>query len=201
MTGQQMVAMWVPLLLVATMVPAFRLLARRYGRSLAWYLGLAIFWLVWGLAYPLALIGRDGLLALLRPPAFEWRHLLVALIPILFAASGRLFKSLRYEKAARWTIYALLAVALGNGLFEEVVWRGTYLALFADSVWLQMVWPSLWFAAWHYAPGPVSSHGRPWVLMAGTLFLGLCLSYVARQSGTIFWCVVARTLASIITVA
>jgi len=94
----------------------------------------------------------------------------------------------------------LLVTAVGNGLFEEVFWRGMFVKFFRRSILLAIVWPSLWFALWHYAPGSVSDSGGVARLMVGAAFFGLYLSYLARRTGTIFWGVLAHTLTGVIMV-
>jgi hypothetical protein len=38
------------------------------------------------------------------------------------------------------------------GTLEEVLWRGVYLELFPRSARWGVVWPSVFFALWHFAP-------------------------------------------------
>lgn len=199
-TTARVIAVSVPPVLSVSMIPVFRLLARRFGKTAGWHAGLAVYWLVWGVAYPLGLLGWDAVVDLVRPPGLELVPALLAAFPLAFAAAGRLFPGSGYEKSTRWALPALLVSALGNGLFEEILWRGTYMALFPNSVVFRFLWPSLWFGLWHYAPGSVSSRGNVRVLMGGAAFLGLYLSFLAWHTDTIWWCVVAHTLAGIITV-
>ena len=198
--AKQITALCMPILLLVTMYPIFQLLARKFGKSAAWYSGLVIYWIIWGVMFPFLLLGNNAVMNLLRPPKIEWYALLLASIPILFSISGRIFLRIKYEKATVWALLALLITALGNGFFEELLWRGTYLSLFPESILYQMIWPSLGFALWHYAPGSVSQSGKVWRLMAGALFLGLFLSLLARQTDTIWWSIFAHTVAGIVLV-
>ena len=200
MNTKQIIALCLPIFLLAMMYPIFQLLARKFGKSAAWYSGLVIYWMIWGILFPLLLLGSNTVMNLLRPPKFEWYALLLASIPILFAAIGRIFFGVKYEKASAWALLALLTTAIGNGVFEEVLWRGTYLRLFPESIWYQMIWPSLGFALWHYAPGSVSQGGNVKRLMVGALFFGVFLSLLARQTDTIWWSILAHTVAGIVMV-
>jgi len=65
----------------------------------------------------------------------------------------------------------LLSSCLGNGFFEELPWRGLYLCLFPNSIILKMMWPSVWFALWHYVPGSVSSGAHPGRHHHGTIMV------------------------------
>jgi len=182
------------------MYPLFQLLARKFGNTEAWYSGLVLYWIIWGGIYPLSMLGRQAILGLIWPPRMETTAILLAAIPIVFAAGGRLFFGVQYEKPVPWTRLTLLATALGNGLFEEILWRGTYLTIFPDSLFFSVIWPSLWFAAWHSAPGSVSSSGNVRRLVLGAVFFGLLLGFLAWQTDSIFWCILAHTLAGIVLV-
>lgn len=200
MSRQQIATLLAPIVLIAVMYPIFQLLARRFGNTAAWFTGLATYWLLWGLTYPLLVLGKDAALELIQPGKFDLNAMLLALIPVIFSVIGRYQFGVQYEKASTLAGLALLATAVGNGLFEEVFWRGTFLRLFPSSALLAMLWPSVWFALWHYVPGSVSSSGGVLRLMVGAAFFGLFLSYLARRTDTIFWGILSHTLAGIIMV-
>jgi membrane protease YdiL (CAAX protease family) len=201
MSHQQTIAGLAPIALLAVMYPVFRLLARRFGNKAAWYSGLAVYWIVWGLSFPLFLLGGKTLLELLWPLRIDPLAITLASIPVFFATFGRLKLGMRYEKVARWENFALLGAALGNGIFEEIFWRGIFLQLFPGNLFFGILWPSLWFGAWHYAPGSVSGgSANVFTLMVGAVFLGLLLSILANRSGTIGWSVLAHTLAGVVMV-
>ena len=198
---QQTVATLAPIALIAVMYPVFRLLTRRFGNKAAWYSGLVVYWIVWGFSFPLLLLGDRTVLDLLWPSRIDPRAVFLASIPVIFAAVGRLRFGIGYKKAARWESFALLGAALGNGVFEEVFWRGVSLHFFAGNLFLGIVWPSLWFGLWHYAPSSVSGGNTNAItLMVGAVFLGLLLSLLANLSGTIGWSILAHTLAGIVMV-
>jgi membrane protease YdiL (CAAX protease family) len=201
MTLQQIIALLAPIALIAVLYPIFRLFARRFGNRTAWYSGLIIYWILWGLSFSLLLLGKQGILDLLCPRAIDPLAVFLAAIPVLFAVIGRFGFGIRYEKAARWESFALLGTAFGNGVFEEIFWRGIFLQLFPGNLLFGILWPSLWFGLWHYAPGSVSrGNANVFTLMVGAAFLGLLLSFLANLSGTIGWSILAHTLAGIIMV-
>lgn len=200
MNAKQIAAIFMPILLIAVMYPLFQLIARRFGNRVGWYSGLVIYWILWGLLYPLLMLGKEAVLALIQPRGFDLVAMLLALIPVVFAAIGRFKFGIQYEKATTWALFGLLATAVGNGVFEEILWRGTYMALFPDSIFLRIFWPSLWFALWHYAPGSVSSDGNVLRLMISAAVFGLFLSFLAKQTDTIWWSILAHTVAGIVMV-
>ena len=200
MSLRQIVTLLMPIVLVAIMVPVFRALARKLGPTGGWYAGLAVYWLLWGLLFPVLLLGKQAMLDLFRPPTAGLPAVLLAAVPVLFAAIGRFLPGMRYEKSARWALLALLGTAVANGVLEELLWRGTSLALFPDNMLLGVLWPSLGFGLWHYAPGSVSSKGRVVGLMVGAALLGLFLSFLVRQTGSLWWAILSHTLAGIVMV-
>lgn len=200
MNTKQIAAILMPILLIAVMVPLFRLIARRFGNRVGWYSGLVIYWILWGLLYPLLMLGKEAILDLIQPRGFDLVALLLVLIPVAFAAIGRFGFGIQYEKATKWALVGLLVTAIGNGVFEEILWRGTYMALFPDSIFFRIVWSSFWFGLWHYAPGSVSSGGNALRLMISAAFFGLFLSFLAQQTDTIGWSILAHTVAGIVMV-
>ncbi len=99
---------------------------------------------------------------------------------------------------------AMLAalVALTNGPFEEIAWRGGFLTRFADRPRLGFALGWLLYAAWR-AP-LLLSHGLVfdggWMaLLGGAAVLGLLWSWIAWRTGSIFWVGIAQTLTSFMT--
>jgi membrane protease YdiL (CAAX protease family) len=92
-----------------------------------------------------------------------------------------------------------LSTPFCNGFFEEVLWRGVYVKLFPRSVFYGMLWPSFWFAIWHYAPGSIFD-GNVAGLMIGAGFMGLYLSYLTRKTNTLWWAIVVHTLGGVIMI-
>ena len=167
---------------------------------LDWYLGLTIYWLVWGGLFAIRMIGPARLKALIRPR--RPTRLVVALVafPILMAGAVRLLPGMAYEKrsAAVWVL--LISTAFGNGFFEELLWRGVYLELFRDRLLWRAVWPSVWFALWHIIP--VSTQGGGIAAMViGPLFFGFYLAFLARLTDSLWWPIVAHVFGGIVMVS
>jgi hypothetical protein len=200
MNTRQIGAIFLPFLLIMVMIPIFQGLARQMEKQKAWFTGLVIYWILWGIAAPLLLVGKSALCDLIQPSALNGTILLLASIPVLFAGIGRVAFGMQSEKPEPWIALALIGTALGNGIFEEILWRGVYLTLFPDHLFLQIIWPSLWFGLWHYAPGSISQEGNPFSLMTASVFLGLLLSFLGWESQSIFWPVLAHTLAGLVMV-
>ena len=198
MDSKRKIALFSPLVLIPTMFLIYRALAAVFGETLGWYLGFFPYWILWCGLFPLWLLGRDKLRRLIAPQRLTRLVLLLLAVPILGAAAYRLVPGMDYGQGSFWLVLMILSTSFGNGFFEEVYWRGVYLALFPKSVLHQIVWPSIWFALWHYAPGSVSADGSVVGLMIGSGFFGLYLAFLARRTGAIWWSIVAHTVGGLI---
>jgi membrane protease YdiL (CAAX protease family) len=95
----------------------------------------------------------------------------------------------------------MISTAFGNGIFEEILWRGAYLKLFPENIWIRIIWASIWFALWHYVPGSISKDGNPIPLMIGSLMFGFVLSFTAHKTKSIWWCIVSHIVGGLIMVS
>jgi membrane protease YdiL (CAAX protease family) len=200
MNNKQKIVMVAPVVLVAVMYPVFQFFAHQFGETLGWYFGLISYWLVWGIGFSMPILGKQGLIDIIRPQQPNFRILLLVLIPILIASLYRFVPGMGYEKPSTWVFLLLLSTAFGNGFFEEVIWRGLYMKMFPDNFMLRIVWPSIWFALWHYAPGSVHSDGNVMALMIGAGVFGFYLSFLAKQTNGIWWTIVIHTLGGIVMI-
>ena len=202
MSGKRFLAVIAPPILVGVMMPVFRLLVGVLEGNwrIGWYLGLVLYWIVWCGIFSWLLIGKSAIRQLIQPRRFTFEIFVLLLIPLVGASLYRLVPGMEFEKPHAWIFILLLSTNLGNGFFEEVLWRGVYLELFPKSLLLGMIWPSLWFALWHYAPGSVAPDGNVIGLMVGAGIMGFYLSYVARRTGTIWWTIVMHTIGGFIMI-
>ncbi len=202
MSGRRLLAVMAPPVLVLAMIPVFRGLVRLFEGNwrIGWYLGLVTYWVLWCGVFSWALIGKSGIDQLIQPQRPTFEILVLLLIPLVGAGLYRLVPGMEYEKPQVWLFILLLSTNLGNGFFEELLWRGVYLDLFPESLLLGMIWPSLWFALWHYAPGSVAPDGNALGLMVGSGIMGFYLSFLARRTGTIWWTIIVHTIGGFIMI-
>jgi membrane protease YdiL (CAAX protease family) len=203
MSSRQIVAIVAPLILVAVMVPVFRVLAGAFAGNwrMGWYLGLAAYWLTWCTFLPLWAVGKEDLWAMIRPQTLTLRLLPLVLVPVIGASLYRLVPGMDYQKPSVGMFLLLLSTSFGNGFFEELLWRGVYMHLFPRNILFGIVWPSIWFALWHYAPGSIAPNGNALGLMIGSGMMGFYLAFLAQGTGTIWWTIVGHTLGGIIMIA
>jgi membrane protease YdiL (CAAX protease family) len=201
MSTRQKIAIISPLILITSMYPVFQVLSGTLGETVGWYLGLAIYWLIWGAVFPWLMIGKESILRIARPRKPTVQALVLVMVLLLLAGSYRIGAGMQYQKPSVLVFLMLVTTTFGNGFFEEVLWRGTYMELFPDSLLFRIVYPTIWFALWHYAPGSVSSTGNPIGLIIGSGLMGFYLSFVAKKTDTIWWTIVAHTLGGFIMIA
>jgi membrane protease YdiL (CAAX protease family) len=205
MNKKQIIAIIIPPLLMAFVYPIFNSLAGiLVNDRIAWYLGLIIYWLVWGAAFPILMIGKDSIKALIKPQKPTVAIILPMSIIILGALCARLLvPGMEYEKQSIWILILLLSTTLGNGFFEELLWRGVYYKLFPNNLFFRMIWSSVWFGIWHFVPVSINNNELTGLIgmMIGPILMGLVLSYMTKKTNTLWWSMLAHTLGGIIMVS
>ena len=192
MNRKQTVALAALPTLALTMIPVYRLLARWLGRKRAWYAGFVVYWSIWCIPFSLWAIGLRRLRELLRFQRLRTAEWLMLIVFPTLAFLGRY--TLRKSPRSTTEKTLLVFVTIMNSFWEEVLWRGVYITLFPDNRWWAMVWPTLWFAVWHYAPGSISPLADARTLMIGAGVLGASLSWLALKTQSIRTAAVANFL-------
>ena len=202
MTTKQAIAVIVPPILVLVMIPIFRLYVRIFPNNwrIGWYLGLVTYWITWCGILSYILIGKASILSLIQPQQLTLEIFILLLIPLVGAALYRLVPGMEYQKPQLWVFILLISTNFGNGIFEELLWRGVYLELFPNNPLWGAVWPSLWFAIWHYAPGSIAPNGNPLGLMIGSGIMGAYFSFLSRRTGTIWWTILMHAIGGFIMI-
>lgn len=193
-----------PIIIIVVMYPLFQSLSTAFHSNwrIGWFLGLAIYWLLWGIGYPLFIIGKESIGAIIKPQKPSVSIILLVLFPLIMAAIFRFIPGgMEYDKPNAFILVLLLFTAFGNGFFEEILWRGVYMKLFPNNLLLRIVWPSIWFGLWHYVPGSVNPNGGHVLgLIIGALFLGFYSGFLAKITNTLWWSIVIHVLGGIIMV-
>jgi membrane protease YdiL (CAAX protease family) len=101
------------------------------------------------------------------------------------------------QRADRTILRVSIVLAIVNGTLEEVLWRGAYLVVFRDNVWLALIYPSIGFALWHFAPQsivPFEGQGGKTALVIAVGVLGLMWAWAVNSTGVIVYTVIAHSL-------
>ena len=149
------------------------------------------------------IIGKDNIKRLIHPQKPSKKVLLLISVPLLGALGTRLFvPGMGYEKESVWILLLLISTTLGNGFFEEVLWRGVYMTLFPNRVFFRMILPSICFGVWHYVPGSIFHDNITGMigLMTGSMMMGLVLSYMTKKTNTLWWSILAHFAGGIIMI-
>lgn len=190
---------------IAVMYPVFRLAGHLFDERadgyLAWAAGLAAYWLLWGTVFSVWILGWRTVRESVRPRRADRMTLTLATVPAAIVAVDRLAVGVAaYPRSTPLALTLLTVTAVGNGFFEELLWRGVYLRLFPGSWGYGVVWPSVWFGLWHVVPvGSRHGHVAPYVI--GATLLGLYLAFIARRTNAIWWPIVAHTCAALVAIA
>ena len=202
MNTKQLYAIVAPLALILVMYLIFRILSTIFETEwrIGWYLGLVIYWLIWGIAFPWLIIGKESIIKIVQPQALTVQIFFLVLFPIVLSALFKLVPNMRYEKPSTLMFILLVSTCFGNGIFEELLWRGVYLELFPNNIVFGFIWPSIFFALWHYIPGSMNPDGNVAGLMIGSGLMGFYLSFLARHTGTIWWTMIMHIIGGIIMI-
>jgi hypothetical protein len=184
LTSKQKIALSVSPVLVAIMFFVFQGLALLIGRDLAWYVGLFIYWVVFCIIFPILLIGKEKALSKFRYRATTFLNWMIVAAPVIFTLIGVFFVLDNVERTLTESL-VWIGMGIGNGVFEEILWRGTYSELFPNSELFGWLWPSFWFSIWHFAPGSLSQNHSVVMLVGGALFYGLCWGWVSYRTKSI----------------
>lgn len=199
---RQIYALIAPVVLIIIMYLIFQALAGIFEENwrIAWYLGLVVYWLIWGGFFPLLMIGKESARNLIRPQKVTLKPFLLVLFLLLMASLYKFVPNMDYEKPSTWIFLLVFSTCIGNGFFEEMLWRGVYMQLFPNSMIFRIVWPSIWFGLWHYVPGSLNPGGNVVGLIIGSGLMGFYLSFLAKKTDTIWWTIIAHTLGGIIMI-
>ena len=197
-TFRQWILLVTPFVLIASMYFLFNGLVSRFGYSLGFSLGMIVYWVLWCIALPLALLGPGEFVDLFREakPRLGGRPRLMMVLLLWPLPFPLLFRFLpRIGDATVMIILVSIAVGIAIGITEEILWRGTYVRLFPTSLTLGFLFPAILFGLWHLAPASIHEipfPGAPYSFVLYALVLGLSYGYYAFHTGSIRWCTVSH---------
>jgi membrane protease YdiL (CAAX protease family) len=189
-----------PWMLLASTTAVFRQLSVRLGPKRGYLGGFLFYWIFWCLLFPAWILGPRRLPALFRTGAEPSRRptrsdLLLLALPPAVGYSSAFPRAL--ARADKKIVLASAVQALINASAEELLWRGTYQAVFPRSIALGYLYPTVGFAAWHYAPQvvfPSRYPGGKTSFVASAGLFGLLWGRVAARQGTIAWSTISHVL-------
>jgi membrane protease YdiL (CAAX protease family) len=200
LSKKQIVLLIMPPILLATTYGVFYNLSRWMGPICGYLGGFIFYWVVWCIILPLWAVGKNGFLQMFKTSQMRfgepaWLGALFLVGPVIAPFFTMFLASLDELSIPVLLFSALFAIT--NGTLEEVLWRGTYTALFPKG-WAWSYWyPSFWFGYWHFSPQvvfPSQMPGGAFAFATMAIFLGLTFGWVTKKSGSIRYPVLAHVL-------
>jgi membrane protease YdiL (CAAX protease family) len=185
-TARVVATLATPIAIDVAMPVVFRGLAGRLGPRRGYLAGFAVYWTACFMI-PAAILGPRRAVSLLadaRPPT-RAEAVVLALPPVGGLASETLPALRAGVRVDPPLLGTAVAFAVTNGLAEELLWRGLFLAVFPDSRLLGLAYPAVGFGLWHLAPGQVHPAPRPGAFVAAASVLGLVNGWAVRRLGGI----------------
>ena len=182
--------------LTLVMFGVYQGFAKIFGNNLGWYAGFAVYWPIFCVLIPLLLVGPNQISKRYRLIKINPLYLAVFLFPVFMTLIGGFFMTTSERDLIGLIIW--IGMSVGNGVFEEILWRGVYPILFPNNKLFGFVWPAIWFSIWHFAPGSLSQNFSPIVLVSGALMLGGFLGWGAFKTKSLFWASTGHTLSGLI---
>jgi membrane protease YdiL (CAAX protease family) len=183
-------------ILFFVMLAVYQGFAILIGKDLGWYAGFAIYWPIFCVAIPLLLVGSGEIVKRYRIIKINPKYLLIYLFPVFMTLIGTVFMSTAERDFTGLIIW--LGMSIGNGVFEEILWRGVYPTLFPNNKLFGFAWPAIWFSIWHFAPGSLSQNFQPLTLVSGALMLGIFFGWGTYKTKSLFWASTGHTLSGLL---
>ncbi len=190
-----------PPILMLVMFLIYQLFGVIFGREVGWYMGLFVYWMLCGLLFSAWLIGIKKIKKLSSPRRLEIKMIPFIILPPLIVFIFRIFSGTVYPKVNLLVVIGLVITAFGNGIFEEILWRGAYMELYPNNNFMRIIYSTIWYALFHFASGSLSSNSNILGLVIGAAFFGIFLATLAKWTNTIFWGILCHVLGGLIMIA
>lgn len=172
-----------------------------FGSEIGWYLGLFTYWIVCGLLFSSWLIGIKRIKQLSFPRKFRLKMIPVVIFPVAMSFIFSYISGIEYSKINLVGIIFLIITAFGNGIFEEILWRGVYMELYPNNNFMRIGYSTFWYAVFHFASGSLSSNNNVFGLVIGSAFFGIYLSLLAKWKNNIWWGILSHILGGLVAIA
>ena len=196
MDKKQKIAIILSPVLLPVMFGVYQGFAGIFGNDLGWYIGFAVYWPIFCGLIPILLVGSKQIFERYRVIKINPLYLAVFLFPVFMTLVGGIFMGASERDLIGLIIW--IGMAVGNGVFEEILWRGVYPILFPNKILFGFVWPAIWFSLWHLAPGSLSHNMPPYVLVSGALMLGVFFGWGTFKTKSLFWASTGHTLSGLL---
>jgi len=190
-----------PPILMLAMFLIYTLCGIIFGNEVGWYLGLFVYWMLCGLLFSAWLIGFEKIKKLSSPRKLKMKLIPLIVFPLLMTFIFKYFSRTEYNKINILGAILLVITAFGNGIFEEILWRGAYMELYPNNNFMRIIYSTIWYAMFHFASGSLSSNSNILGLVIGSVFFGIYLVFLAKWTDTIWWSILCHILGGLVVVA
>ena len=188
-----------PLLLLSTIM-VFHYASIYLGTKAGYFTGFLFYWLFWCLTVPLIVIGWTEIKTFflripLRVSELSWVEIIMLATPLLLGYGYAFPKAL--HAANSLIIISSLLLAIINALLEEILWRATFIKYFGGNLFMSLIYPTIGFGLWHYAPQtiyPSNTPGTTIAFIGVATIVGLFYGFIARKYKSIYWTTIAHIL-------
>jgi membrane protease YdiL (CAAX protease family) len=192
---------FVPPILFLMMFLTYQLFGVIFGSEVGWYLGLFVYWMLCGLLFSAWLIGIKKIKKLSSPQRLKMKLIPFIIFPALMAFIFRISSATVYPRIDVLVTIGLVITSFGNGIFEEILWRGVYMELYPNNNFLRIGYSTIWYAVFHFASGSLSPNSNVLALVIGSAFFGILLALLAKYTNTIWWSIVSHVLGGLVMIA
>lgn len=187
-----------PIPLILTTAIAFVSLSQWLGNELGYVLGFLFYWIVWCGIVPIIYLGKDGLLSLFKEKTQLFKKenwLPVILLFLTTVVAFVMYFIPNIASTPMSLIIIAIPIAIINGTFEEILWRGLFIRAFPNRTISGFIYPTIGFAFWHISPQLIfPSESGMFTLVGLSFFLGLIYGWVAYKTGSIKWNALSHSL-------
>lgn len=172
-----------------------------FGSEIGWYLGLSVYWILCGLLFSTWLIGFKSIKRLSSPRRLKLKLIPFITFPMIMALLFSYLSGIDYKQANLWALVFFVLTVFGNGIFEEILWRGAYMELYPNNNFLRIIYSTIWYALFHFASGSLSSNSNVLGLVIGSSFFGIYLALLAKWTNSIWWGIICHILGGFVMMA
>jgi hypothetical protein len=196
-------ALVAPFILLPSTALIFISSSASLGKEAGYLAGFLFYWIFWCLLVPLLCLGRDRFRKLLvdTTSLFSKSNWLVAVVFFLIMFVTLAMYAEDFVQAPILLILVAIPAATLNGIFEELLWRGLYVKVFPENIWLAILYPAIGFALWHLAPMQVFSDENKFTFVISAFFLGLAYGWIAFKTGSARWTAISHSFSGIIALS
>ena len=183
-----------PPILFLVMYLIYNVLGIIFGSEIGWFLGLTVYWMLCGLLFSAWLIGFQKIKRLSSPRRLKLKLIPFIIFPMVMALIFSYLSGIEYKQTNLLALILFVITVFGNGIFEEILWRGVYMELYPKNYFLRFIYSTIWYALFHFASGSLSSNSNVLGLVIGSAFFGIFLALLAKWTNTIWWSILCHIL-------